>query len=106
MTTEMQAAFKTYNPEPIKVPALAMYAVPKTSADLMRRWYAENDSTVRQGVEKLFPLARQRFERHAKWFQGFAGRGRVMEISGPHHLFLSNPREVVEQIDVFVISLR
>jgi len=105
MTAEMQAAFKEYNPEPIRVPALAMYAVPKTPADLMRRWYPANDSTVRQGVEKLFPLARQRFERHAKWFETFSGRGRVTEISGAHHLFISNPRDVLEQIDAFVAAL-
>jgi pimeloyl-ACP methyl ester carboxylesterase len=106
MAAEMQAAFKAYSPEPIRVPALAIYAVPKTTADLMRRWYNPNDSTVRQAAERLFPLARQRFERHARWFRGFAGREKVTEISGAHHLFLSNPREVVEQINAFVASLR
>ena len=37
MTKEMQAAYKPYNPERIRVPALAIYAVPKSADDLMRR---------------------------------------------------------------------
>jgi pimeloyl-ACP methyl ester carboxylesterase len=90
----IDAAFKAYNPEPIRVPALAMYAVPKTPADLIRRWYTANDSTVRQGVE-----------RHSQWFAALAARARVTEIAGAHHLFISNPRDVVGQIDAFVASL-
>jgi pimeloyl-ACP methyl ester carboxylesterase len=37
MTKEIQAAFNPYNPERIRVPALAIYAVPKSADDLMRR---------------------------------------------------------------------
>ena len=33
----MRAAYKPYNPERIRVPALAIYAVPKSADDLMRR---------------------------------------------------------------------
>jgi hypothetical protein len=50
-------------------------------------------------------LAHERFARHAKWFEAFAERGRVTELSGAHHLFLSNPREVLQQIDGFMSSL-
>ena len=53
----------------------------------------------------LYPLARERFARHVKWFEAFAGRGRVTEISGTHHFLLSNPREVLQQIDVFMASI-
>jgi hypothetical protein len=101
----MQAKYKTYSPERIRVPALAMYAVPKTSADLMRPWYDGNDPTVRQSIEALFRLTRTRFEGHARWFEAFAERGNVVEISGAHHLFFSNPREVLQHIDAFMSSL-
>ena len=37
MTKEMRAAYNAYNPERIRVPALAIYAVPKSADDLMRR---------------------------------------------------------------------
>jgi len=105
MTREMQAAFKPYNPERIRVPALAVYAVPKSADDLMRRWYNSGDPAVQESVKTLHRLAGERFARHAKWFEAFADRGRVTELSGAHHLFLSNPREVLQQIDGFMSSI-
>jgi non-heme chloroperoxidase len=105
MSSEIQAAFKTYNPEPVRVPALAIYAVAKAEADLMQRWYDVDDPAVREVVGKLYPLARARFARHAKWFEAFGGRGRAIEIAGAHHLFISNPRDVVEQLDRFMSGI-
>jgi pimeloyl-ACP methyl ester carboxylesterase len=106
LSGEMAAAYKTYNPERIRVPALAIYAVPKAMADLMRPWYDADDPAVRERVATLYRLARERFERHAKWFAAFAERGRVSELAGAHHLFISNPRDVLQQIDAFASSLR
>ena len=105
LANEMKALSSAYNPEPIAVPALAMYAVPKSAGDMMRPWYPANDPAIRDRVETLFRLARERFARHAKWFGAFAQRGRVSEISGAHYLFLSHPREVLQQIDAFLSSL-
>lgn len=105
LSAEMGGAYKAYNPERIRVPSVAMYAVPKAPADLMRSWYDRDDSKVRQSVDTLFRLTRARFEGHAKWYQAFAERGRVVEIAGAHHLFLSNPGEVLQQIDAFLSSL-
>jgi hypothetical protein len=102
----MPAANKPYNPEPIRLPALAMYAVPGSAADLMRRWYNGDDPAVRDAVQTLFRLARERYGRHAKWFEAFAARGRVIEISGAHHLFITNPREVLQQLEGFMSSVR
>ena len=99
------AAYKTYNPERIRVPALAIYAVPKSADELMRPWYDASDPAVRKRVETLYPLERENVARHAKWFAAFAERGRVSELSGGHDLFVSNPREVLEQIDAFVSAL-
>ena len=104
-SNEMRAAYKTYNPERIRVPALAIYAVPKSADELMRPWYDANDPAVRKRVEALYPLERENVARHAKWFGAFAERGRVSELSGGHDLFVSNPREVLEQIDAFVSAL-
>jgi pimeloyl-ACP methyl ester carboxylesterase len=106
LSGEMAAASKTYNPEPVRVPALAIYAVPKTTGDVMRPWYEADDPAVRERVETLYRLARERFGRHAKWFTAFAERGRVSELAGAHHLFISNPQDVLQQIDAFVSSLR
>jgi pimeloyl-ACP methyl ester carboxylesterase len=117
MTKEIQAAYKPYTPEPIRVPALAIYAVPKSADDLMRRGSSDRpaypdlatkaaiDPATREGVEKLFLLTRERVRKHEKWFEAFAERGRVVELSGTHNLVISSPREVREQIDAFLSTL-
>lgn len=117
MSKEMRAAYKPYNPERIRVPAVALYAVPKSADDLMRRGSSDrlpfpellaraaDDPVIRERVEKLYLLTRERVRNHEKWFEAFAERGRVVELSGTHHLIISNPREVLQQIESFVSSL-
>jgi pimeloyl-ACP methyl ester carboxylesterase len=118
MSKELQAAYNPYKPERIRVPALAVYAVPNSADDFMRRGSSDRppfpqdfiakaavDAGVRERVEKLYQLTRERVRNHEKWFEAFAERGRVVELSGAHHLFSSNPREVIEQIDAFMSSL-
>jgi hypothetical protein len=70
----------------------------------MQPWYKADDPVVRQNVERLYKLARERFRRHAEWFETFAERGRVSEIPGAHHLFITNAREVLRQIEDLVSS--
>lgn len=106
IASEMQAAYRVYNPERIRVPALAIYAAPKSAGDLMRPWYDANDSVIREGVERLYPLERGRFAHHAQWFAAFAAQGRVSELAGAHHLFISNAAEVADQINEFAARLR
>ena len=118
MAQEMRAAFsKPYKPERIRVPAVAIYAVPKSADDLIRRGSSDrlpflelvaeaaDDPAIRERVEKLYLLTRERVRQHEKWFEAFAERGRVVELSGTHHLLISNPREVLQQIESFVSSL-
>jgi pimeloyl-ACP methyl ester carboxylesterase len=118
MSKELQAAYHPYTPERIRVPALAIYAVPSSADDFMRRGSSDRppfppdfianaavDAGVRERVEKLYHLTRERVRNHETWFKAFAERARVVELSGAHHLFISNPREVLEQIDVFTSSL-
>ena len=118
MTREIQAAYKPYNPERIRVPAIAIYAAPASAEDLLQHGStnrfaypelvdrAAADPALRERVEKLYQLTRERARKHEEWFQAFAERGRVVEIAGPHDLIVSNPREVLEQIEAFVSSLR
>ena len=113
----MQAAYRSYTPEPIRVPALAIYAVPKSAEDLLRRGSSDRlafpelmarvtgDAMLREQVEKLYSLTRERVRNHETWFAAFAERGCVVELSGTHDLISSNPREVLEQIEAFVSSL-
>ena len=118
ITREMRAAYTSYSPERIRVPALAVYAVPQTVDDLMRRGSSDrsrlpedviaktaNDPPMRERVEKLFQLTRARFDGHANWFRTFAPQARVSEVPAPHFLFITNQAEVVRHIDAFVSSL-
>jgi pimeloyl-ACP methyl ester carboxylesterase len=117
MAKEIQAAYKPYNPERIRVPAIAIYAIPKSADDLIRRGSSDrlpfpelaaraaNDSALREAVEKLYLLTRDRVRKHEKWFEAFAEGGRVVELSGTHNLIISNPGEVLQQIETFVSSL-
>jgi hypothetical protein len=89
----------------VRVPAVAIYDVPKSPADLMRPWYSADDPTIRERVDKLYRLARERFDRHATWFKAFAESGRVSELPGGHHVFIIHPRETLQAIDGFVKSL-
>jgi pimeloyl-ACP methyl ester carboxylesterase len=117
MTKALRAEYNPYKPEPIRVRALAIYSLPKSADDLMRRGSSDRtafpelvaraaeDSALRERVEKLYQLTRARVQSHEKWFEAFAAQGRVVELSGSHDLIISNPREVLEQIDKFVSSL-
>ena len=117
MTRTMQEAYKAYNPAKVPIPALAIYAMPKSADDMLRRGSsnrlpfpelltrAMEDSALRVRIEKLYQLTRERFTNHEKWFLTLAERGRVTELSGTHDLITSNPRELVDLIEGFVSSL-
>ncbi len=104
-TAVLKEIWSSYHPEPVRVPALALYAVPASSADLVRPWYDMSDATIRVRVDTLYLRARERFDRHARWFEGFARGGKVVPLSGDHSLFVSNRAEVLEGIRRFVASL-
>jgi len=106
ITKVMQQTATAYNPEPIRIPAVALYAVPKSVSDLMRPWYNANDPAIQDNVAKLLVLARESCARHAQWFQKLASGSRVAEIAGDHYLFLSNPDEVLREIDIFMSTLK
>lgn len=67
---------------------------------------AANDPVVRENVETLYVLARDRFMRHSRWFEAFAENPEIVGISGEHHLFLTNAADVLREMQSFVSSLR
>lgn len=103
----MRAMTEAYHPAPIRVPALSIYAVPKSADELMRLrpWYDGTDPAIRERVATLFRLERENATRHERWFTSVAERGRVVELSGGHDLFATNPDEVLQQIEAFIASL-
>jgi pimeloyl-ACP methyl ester carboxylesterase len=118
MSKAMHASYNPYKPETIHAPALGVYAVPMSADDFMRRGSSDrppfpaafitkttNDSTLRARVEQLYLLTRERARNHEKWFAAYAEHGRIVEISGAHHLFISNPEDVAREIDGFMTSV-
>lgn len=106
MTATMTALTRAYQPEPIRVPAVALYAVPAKSGDLMRPWYDQGDTALRAKVEEVFLLARERYGRHAGWFRAYAeNSSRALGLPGQHHLFISHPAEVRAEIEAFASML-
>jgi pimeloyl-ACP methyl ester carboxylesterase len=106
ITAAMTALVQAYHPEPIEVPAMAIYAVPEKSGDLMRPWYDQGDPAVRAKVEEAFALARARYRRHAEWFGTLTQSvARAIELPGQHHLFISHPAKVQDEIEAFAVTL-
>jgi len=117
MMQAFRAEYDDYEPEPIRVPALAIYSLPSSADDLMRRGSSDRaafpdlvaraaeDPALRERVEKLYKLTQTRVRNHEKWFEALAPQGQVVELSGSHDLIISNPREVLEHIEAFMSSL-
>jgi pimeloyl-ACP methyl ester carboxylesterase len=117
MSTEIQAAYRVYSPPRVRVPALAIYAMPASSDDLLRSGSSDRlpfpdlvrraaeDPTLREGVEQLYRLTRDRVRNHEKWFEMLAERARVTELPGTHELVISNPDGVLERVSAFLSSL-
>ena len=106
ITATINGAMQGYNPAPLRVPAMAIYAVPGQLDDLLRR-YDENDPAIRQKVAELFALAKAQYASEGEWFRSLAGAGsRVTDVPGEHHLFISSPDQVRREIEIFAASLR
>lgn len=117
MADDMQASYHPYDPEPIHVPALAIYAVPTSADDLMQHGSSDRlpfadlaaqaaaDLALRRQLDELYRLTRQRVDDHERWFESFADHGRTVELSGTHDLIVSNPSALLEQIDAFASSV-
>jgi len=104
-SAESKAMVAAYHPDRIRVPALALYAVPESASELMRPWYDATDPTLKERVERLYQLNRENAARHEKWFAAFSEQGRIAEVPGGHDLFVANPHEVIRQLNAFVSSL-
>ena len=88
------------------VPAVAIYALPRDADDLWRPWYDRADPALTRAVEANYELtvgAKRAMERA---FEAGVAGGRTAEILGArHHVVLSNPADVIAQIDAFIAGL-
>jgi pimeloyl-ACP methyl ester carboxylesterase len=90
----------------IRVPALAIYAMPRDAGDMWRPWYHRTDLGLARSVEADYELTvrARRAAEHA-FAEGVAG-GRVVELPGAkHHVLLSNEADVIAELDAFIAQL-
>jgi pimeloyl-ACP methyl ester carboxylesterase len=86
----------------IHVPALAIYAIPRSIKDMVG-FGSASEPVLRE----LFRLQREQVQVNAAAFRSGNRHARVIEIPGAtHFLFLSNPTETLRDIRAFVTTLR
>ena len=98
------SSLKHPNYSAVRVPALAIYAVPERPADLAPN-YSQADSSARSRIDVLF-------QSHLRWasgererFRSEAPLGRVVELRGAdHYFFFSHPREVLDMVRAFLLE--
>jgi pimeloyl-ACP methyl ester carboxylesterase len=89
-----------------RVPALALYAVPRSADDLMRPWYDRSDPAVRANVQRVYELTTGMFDFMKRNFEQHVPNGRAVDLLGAKHfIFGSNETEVLAEIERFVAEL-
>jgi non-heme chloroperoxidase len=86
----------------IRVPALAIYAVPRSEEDVPGFGTA-SESVMRD----LFQVMKEEERTNSAAFRSAVRKARVIEIPGAkHYLFLSNEEDVLRAIRAFVVNTR
>jgi pimeloyl-ACP methyl ester carboxylesterase len=89
-----------------KVPALALYAVPRSPDDLMRPWYDRSDSALRANVQHQYEFTVATFGDMRRKFEEGVPNARAVNILGAKHfIFGSNEAEVLAEIERFISEL-
>lgn len=91
----------------IRVPALAIYAVPRTAKDVAQQWYKLDDPNVQLAVERAYAIGIQSIEEAGREFQDGSPERRVVHLRGAdHYVFLSNEEDVLRELKAFLASLQ
>jgi non-heme chloroperoxidase len=85
----------------IKCPALALYSIP-ASVSVVLPFYGELDSLNKKKADRLFLLMSKLAVQNQNNFKKEVQNGSVLEIKGPHYLFLSNTDETEKAIRDFI----
>ena len=89
----------------IKVPALALYAAPRSAYDAPP-WLRTQDPKRRQTIEKAYRIGVRDRIRAIEVFRRNVTNNRVVEIPGADHfIFLSNEADVLRELQSFLKGL-
>jgi pimeloyl-ACP methyl ester carboxylesterase len=90
----------------IRVPALAIYAVPRDAGDLWRPWYDRSDLALAHAIEADYEITVRAKKAAEHEFEERVAGGRVVELLGAkHHVLLSNEADVIAELDTFIARL-
>lgn len=89
-----------------KVPALALYAVPRSADDFVRPWYDRSDPALRATVQRQYELTVGAFDYMKRAFEEGVPNARAVNVLGAQHfIFTSNEAEVLAEIERFIAEL-
>jgi pimeloyl-ACP methyl ester carboxylesterase len=90
------------NYESIHAPLLAIYAVPKTPAELVPR-YKTGDQETRIALDTIFEIWRQSAKAQRDRFRNSSPQARVVELDGAsHYIFISHRERVLREATAFL----
>lgn len=89
-----------------KMPALALYAIPRSADDLMRPWYDRADTALRANVQREYELTVGAFDFMKRTFEQEIPNARAVNLLGAKHwIFTSNEADVLAEIERFIAEL-
>jgi non-heme chloroperoxidase len=90
----------------IKVPALAIYAIPDPRKPLPP-WYDTGDSELKGTLEELGRLIEDTRRENIEAFKRGVSQGEVLELPNAHHyLIQSNQQQVLDAIEAFSVKVK
>jgi pimeloyl-ACP methyl ester carboxylesterase len=90
----------------IKVPALAIYAIPDPAKPLPR-WYDASNANLRATLEELGRIINDTQRKNIELFRGGVSQGVALELrNATHYLIQSNQEQVLDAIETFSLKVK
>jgi hypothetical protein len=90
----------------VKVPALAIYAIPDPGKALPP-WYDANDAEQKATLEEIGRLSDDSRRKNIELFRRGVSQGEVLELPNAHHyLIQSNQQQVRDAIEAFSLRVK
>lgn len=90
----------------VRVPVLAIFALPASAAHVIQRTYRFNASDERAPVDEAFTAIVNYMREDEKSIQKCSAGARIVKMLADHFVFISNEADVLCEIRVFLTELR
>jgi hypothetical protein len=100
------AAVEAPNYAAIKIPALAIYAIPEPGKALPP-WFDANDAEAIATLEELGGIIADTRRKNIELFRRGVSQGEVLELpNADHYLIQSNQQQVLDAIETFSLQVK